>query len=77
MAFTFPPDLAPLVDGQMATGKYPSEEDLLREALQALVDRNEGIAAIAEGIADMEAGRVRPFTEVVNEIRAKHGFAVE
>ncbi|MBI1899864.1 MAG: type II toxin-antitoxin system ParD family antitoxin [Planctomycetia bacterium] len=77
MNYPLPADLEQLVQDEMAWGGYASEEDVLRRALVALRERREDLAAIQEGIDDLEAGRVRPIEEVVDEIRARHGFAPE
>jgi predicted transcriptional regulator len=63
-----------LIREHMALGKYASEDELILSALQALDERNETYAAIQAGIEDMEAGRVRPFQEVADEIARKHSF---
>jgi putative addiction module CopG family antidote len=75
MAYQFPPDIQQLVDFQMASGRYHSQDELLRDALQTLKDNEEAIAAIKEGIEDEMAGRVRPLAEVDAEIRRELGFA--
>jgi len=69
MAYQLPPDLEQLIHDEMRWGGYASEEELLREAFDALRARNEDWAAIEQGIADMEAGRVRPFAEAAEAIR--------
>jgi predicted transcriptional regulator len=66
--------VANLIHEHMALGKYDSEDELLISALEALKERNEADAAIQAGIDDMEAGRVRPFQEVAEEIARKHSF---
>jgi antitoxin ParD1/3/4 len=73
MPLQLTPELASTVEGFLASGRYKSEEEVLKEALSAL-DYRQNVAAIAEGIADMEAGRYRPFEEVDAEIRKKFGF---
>jgi Arc/MetJ-type ribon-helix-helix transcriptional regulator len=77
MSMELPLDLVRMVQEELAGGGYASEEDVLRQALVALRERREDLAAIQESIDDMEAGRVRPFEEVVDEIRARHGFSSE
>jgi predicted transcriptional regulator len=77
MAYSFPPDLERLVRDEMSAGVYPTEDDLLRDAISALRGQREDVAAVRAGIADMEAGRVRPFQEVAAEIRSRRGFADE
>jgi len=74
MEYQLPPDLDQLVSNYLASGLYGSTEDVLREALAALARQRDEVAAITEGIEDMEAGRYRPLDEVDLEIRAAHGF---
>lgn len=56
MSITIHGSVAEMVQNQMAVGRYQSPEDLVFEALEALVKNkiNEGIN---EGIVDIEAGR--------------------
>lgn len=68
-AYQFPPDLEDEIKQRMKTGQYASEDQLLREALQALTWRDDEVAAIQEGIDDMEAGRVKPLREFDREFR--------
>jgi antitoxin ParD1/3/4 len=59
------PQLEALVREKVESGRYASAEDVIREALQLLQAHDEAAAArhealrrdIAEGIADLEAGR--------------------
>jgi hypothetical protein len=74
MSHALSPTVRDVVQEFMATGGYASEDELLLEALLALRQRREEYAALAASIADMEAGHVRPFDEVADEIRRKHGF---
>lgn len=37
-------------------------------------DREDTLAAIREGLADIEAGRTRPVEEVIDEMRQKFGL---
>ena len=77
MAYAFPPPLDEFVKRQMAAGDYASEDELLLDALKALAQHNEDLAAIGAGIDDLEAGRVRPLEAVADEIRHKHGFSAD
>ena len=56
---------------RMKTGQYASEDEVLREALRALKLRDDEVAAIQEGIDDMEAGRVKPLREFDREFRER------
>jgi predicted transcriptional regulator len=67
-------DVEQLIRVQMAAGHYQTEDDLLRDALLALADRSDDIAAIQEGLDDLVAGRIHPLDEVDAEIRQRFGF---
>ena len=73
MRLTIAPDVDALVHAKLATGKYDSDEAVLRAALEAL-NREEHAARISEGHADIEAGRVRSFDESDAEFRKRHGL---
>ena len=75
MAYQFPPDVQQLMRTGTAFGSYATEDDVLRDALHALIQRNEDLDAIQAGVADMSAGRVRPIREVDAEIRSRLGFS--
>ncbi|MGD9648004.1 MAG: hypothetical protein AB7U73_19990 [Pirellulales bacterium] len=67
-------DVEQLIRVQMAAGHYQTEDDLLRDALLALADRSDDVAAIQEGLDDLWAGRVHPLDEVDAEIQQRFGF---
>lgn len=69
-----PADVEQLISREMQRGGYASKEDVLRKALQALSRQNDDLAASAEGIADMEAGRVVPLQEAETALRENLGF---
>jgi len=75
MSYQLPADLEQLVSEQIRLGSYQSPEDVLRDALRALAERNQDLAAIQSGIDDMEAGRVKSLSEVDSVIRKSLGFA--
>ena len=60
MSYPFPPDVAALVQQQMATGRFASEDDLLRDALERLTDENsaddEDWEAVLEGLEEVDRG---------------------
>ena len=74
MAYQFPHDVDERVKALMATGEYLTEDDVLRDAIEALKLHRDDLAAIQAGIDDLEAGRVRPIREVDSQIRERHGF---
>ena len=75
MSYQLPADLEQLVSEQIRLGPYRSADDVLRDALRALAERNQDLAAIQAGIDDMEAGNVKPLSEVDAEIRKNLGLA--
>ncbi|MBY0587181.1 hypothetical protein K2X85_08395 [bacterium] len=75
MAYQFPPDVEELVRKQMQSGEFASEDDLIREALRTLDRTRDDLAAIESGLADVDAGRVRPFEEFDREFRARNGIS--
>jgi len=74
MSYAFPPELDRLVQKELATGVYASEDEVLLEAVRALRDRDEVDAAIREGLDDVKAGRLRPLHEVDAELRARYSI---
>jgi Arc/MetJ-type ribon-helix-helix transcriptional regulator len=75
MAYQFPPDIEQRVKAQLSSGDYESTDDVLRDALDALCQQRNDLAAIRAGIEDMEAGRYRPFSEIDAEFRKKHNIS--
>jgi antitoxin ParD1/3/4 len=73
MSYQFPPDIDALVQGQLATGCFASEDEVLRAALeQFTVDEND-VRAIQESIDEIERGdQGRPAEEVFAELRARY-----
>ena len=56
MTYPFPPDLQDLIQIQMSTGGYDTEDDLLRAALQSLSEEQEDLAAVKQAVAELEMG---------------------
>ena len=76
MSLQLPADLTSTIQSFLVGGRYENEVEVVRNALASL-KRDEDLAAIREGIEDMNAGRVRPWEEVKTEIQNKHGFSGE
>ena len=77
MNYVFPPDVDSRVKRQLATGSYHSEDDVLRAAMTELEHEHDDLEAIQSGIADMEAGRFRPFSEIDVAFRLKHNIPAQ
>lgn len=68
------PDGIEVEDSQTQRVYFLTDADLHRRAIDAL-QRQEDRDAIQQGINDMEAGRVIPFEEVDQRIRATLGLS--
>ena len=59
----------------VASGRYHSKSEVLREGVRLIQEREARLAAldasIARGLADADAGRVKPSSEVFDRLEAK------
>jgi putative addiction module CopG family antidote len=72
MSIDLSPDIWNEIQRQVATGVFATPDDVVREALAALRDRELEVAAIQEGIDDMEAGKLRSFHDFDREFRQRN-----
>lgn len=60
----------------VATGRYGSKSEVLREGVRLIQDREARLAAfdasIARGLADADAGRTQPADEVFERLQTKY-----
>jgi len=60
----------------VASGRYNSKSEILREGVRLIQDRETRLAAldaaIARGLADADAGRIKPAAEVFDRLDAKY-----
>lgn len=68
--------LEAVVNDLVANGRYNSKSEVLREGVRLVQEREAALArleaALAEGLADIEAGRTKPLEEVVARLSAKY-----
>ena len=70
MPYTIPPDVETLVAHQMSTGRYQTEDDVLRSALEAVTQQDEDLAAVQAAVDEWRQGDPSlPLDEVVRRIR--------
>ena len=59
----------------VATGRYHSKSEVLREGVRVIQDRETRLAAldasIARGVADADAGRIKSTSEVFDRLESK------
>ncbi|MFJ6327467.1 MULTISPECIES: type II toxin-antitoxin system ParD family antitoxin [unclassified Rhizobium] len=63
------------------TGRYGSKSEVLREGVRLVQDRETRLAAldasVTRGIADADAGRTKPASDVFDRLEAKYGAMAE
>ena len=68
--------LEEFVSDLVASGRYNSKSEVLREGVRLIQEREKRLAAldalIARGIADAETGRVKPAEQVIERLTAKY-----
>jgi antitoxin ParD1/3/4 len=68
--------LEEFVNQLVKSGRYNSKSEVLREGVRIIQEREMRLAAldaaIARGVADAEAGRVKPAEEVFARLEAKY-----
>ena len=73
-------DLGPQLEGFVSklveTGRYNSKSEVLREGVRLIQEREARLAvldqALARGVADEEAGRIKPLSGVVARLERKY-----
>lgn len=64
------------VEDLVKTGRYTSRNDVLREGVRLVEEREKQLSALdaelARGLADVKAGRVKPLREVTDRLIAKY-----
>ena len=70
------PQLERFVSKLVETGRYNSKSEVLREGIRLIQERETRLSvldqSLARGLADAEAGRVKPMSEVASRLEAKY-----
>ena len=73
--------LEEIVNQLVSTGRYNSKSEVLREGGRLVEEREKRLAALdaalAKGIWDADAGRVKPGDEVLDRLEAKYKAMAE
>ncbi|GLQ54182.1 type II toxin-antitoxin system ParD family antitoxin [Devosia nitrariae] len=65
--------LEKVVNDLVATGRYNSKSEVLREGVRLVQEREARLrAALERGLKDVEEGRVKPLDEVAERLIAKY-----
>jgi antitoxin ParD1/3/4 len=73
--------LEDIVNQLVSTGRYNSKSEVLREGVRLVEEREKRLAALdaalAKGISDADAGRVKAADEVLDRLEAKYKAMAE
>ena len=73
--------LEDVVNRLVSDGRYNSKSEVLREGVRLVEEREKRLAALdaalAQGIADADAGRTEPAEEVFDRLEAKYKAMAE
>ncbi|RWO39290.1 MAG: type II toxin-antitoxin system ParD family antitoxin [Mesorhizobium sp.] len=73
--------LEDVVNQLVSTGRYNSKSEVLREGVRLVEEREKRLAALdaalAKGISDADAGRVKPAEEVLDRLEGKYKAMAE
>ena len=77
LSITLPAEMVRVIREKVASGAYGSNSEVIRDALRGWLERDRRLAAldtaIANGVADAEAGRAQPIEAVRKDLRARLG----
>ena len=74
--YKFPPVVSQLVQKQLATGQFATEDEVLLAALQTLETESEDWIAVREALDSLEAGdRGMSLQDAFDEVRKRHSNA--
>ncbi len=75
LSITLPVEMARAIEDRVSSGGYGSVSEVIREAMRAWAQREKQLAdldaAIAQGIVDLEAGKLLDIAAVRQELRVR------
>ena len=74
--YKFPPAVSDLLQKQLASGQFATEDEVLLAALQTLETESEDWLAVREALDSLEAGdRGMSLQEAIDEVRKRHSIS--
>ena len=74
--YNFPPAVSDLVQKQLASGQFATEDEVLLAALQTLETESEDWLAVREALDSLEAGdRGMSLQDAFDQVRKRHSIA--
>ena len=74
--YKFPPRVSQLVQKQLATGQFATDDEVLLAALQTLEAESEDWVAVREALDSLETGdRGMSLQDAFDEVRKRHSIA--
>lgn len=74
--YKFPPAVSQLIQKQLASGQFATEDEVLLAALQTLETESEDWLGVREALDSLEAGdRGMSLQEAFDEVRKRHSIA--
>ena len=74
MPYSFPPDVQQQIHDRIASGRYASADDVLRDALNALKCEEQEGSAVREALDALDAGDEGiPLADAIRTVRQRHG----
>ena len=74
MPYAFPPDLQRQVNERMASGRYATEDDVLRDAFDSLMWEEQEFQAVMQAVDALDNGDPGvPLDTAFDQLREKHG----
>ena len=79
MTYPFPSDIASRIQSQLVSGRFETEDDVLREAMDALEKRQRGLEQIRSDVEvadrDIAAGRIGTFDAEASKLAVRQRLA--
>lgn len=74
MPYAFPPDVQRQINERMASGRYATEDEVLRDAFESLAWEERELKAVMQAVEALDNGdEGLPLDAAFDQLRQKHG----